>query len=63
MNREGWWASIAAKPNGVCRACGGPAVPKNIGVICVSCIENVPDHIPNTQLEKYFKIKGEVMNA
>ncbi len=42
-----------------CIICGKACVTKNIGDVCVACLDSVPDHIPNAQLVKYLRAKHE----
>ncbi len=37
-----------------CKVCNGACVPKNIGNICVTCIDKVPAHIPDEQVVKFL---------
>ncbi len=59
MNRDHVWATPGINKRDVdrfCKLCGCCCIPKNIGVICVICINKIPKHIPDAQLEKYIKI-------
>ncbi len=40
-----------------CALCGGACVPKDIGDICVGCLETIPAHIPKEQTHKYLNLK------
>lgn len=59
VNRDEVWSrrGMSTEADKICKACGGACVSKNIGNICVMCIENVPAYIPNEQIVRYFRVK------
>ncbi len=57
MNR---WIRLrsATHASEICEVCEAACVPKDVGNICVACLEAVPDYIPNEQIHKYIN-KGK----
>ncbi len=45
------------KAEETCLVCKGACVPKDIGNICVTCIDKIPKHIPLEQTRKYLSKK------
>ncbi len=43
------------KANAKCMVCGKACVPKDVGNICVECLECIPNHIPVEQTHKYLQ--------
>lgn len=51
------WKRTSKGVDEICELCGKACVSKDIGNICVECIEKIPVHIPNEQTIKYLKMK------
>lgn len=55
MNSRKW--SRTKEEVEVCDLCGTLCIPKNVGNVCIECIQAIPEHIPEEQTELYIRMK------